>query len=213
MKRAMTLIEIIMVIVIIGIISAVTAPNFERNSLREAAYQVLSHIRYTQHLAMIDNKYDPLDQFWYKKRWQLAFGKSSAGALNTDGEWAYTIFSDTSNDGNPNPNEIAKNILDNTKLLSGGYSNTLDWQDSRATREMNLGKKFGIVNVSFSGCGGQRIAFDNIGRPINGNISSMTTPYQSGRISNNRCDITLVDQAGNSLTIAIEPETGYTHIL
>ncbi|WP_331774318.1 prepilin-type N-terminal cleavage/methylation domain-containing protein [Sulfurospirillum sp. 1612] len=217
MKKAFTMMELVFVIVIIGIISAMIAPNFQRNSVREAADQLISHIRYTQHLAMIDDQYNPSDPNWYEKRWQLLIGKSSSGTLNSGGYYAYTIFSDTSTSGNPDPGEIATNPLDNTKLLSGGFSNTLDWEDERATKALNIGSKYGITNVTTSGCAGaKRIAFDYLGRPIKGNISSDISPYRatSATISllTSQCAITITDGT-TSVTIAIEPETGYAHIL
>ena len=79
MKKAFTLIEIVFVIVIIGILAVVIIPRTERDPLREAAIQIVSDIRYTQHLAMIDDKYDSTDSNWYRNRWQLLFGKSSTG--------------------------------------------------------------------------------------------------------------------------------------
>ena len=57
-KKAFSLIELIFVIVIIGILSSVLVPRFDRPTLIEAAHQIISHIRYTQHLAMVDNKFD-----------------------------------------------------------------------------------------------------------------------------------------------------------
>ena len=215
MRRGVTFIELIFVIVIIGILSAVLAPRFTRPTLTEAAHQLVSHIRYTQHLAMMDNKFDPTQQFWYKERWQILFGRSSVGAQNTDDEWAYTIFSDTSGTGNPDIGEIARNPENSATVLSGGFSNTLDWEDARAARVMNIGKEYNIDIVSFNNCGGtgRRMAFDHIGRPIRGNISTMTQPYQVGRILATPCRITLGNRDDENITIVIEPETGYTHIL
>jgi prepilin-type N-terminal cleavage/methylation domain-containing protein len=217
MKKAFTMIELVFVIVVVGILSALIAPNFQRNSVREAADQLISHIRYTQHLAMIDDKYDTADSKWFQKRWQLLIGQSNSGTYNTGGYYAYTIFSDTSASGNPDPGEIAINPLDNTKLLSGGFSNTLDWEDEQATKALNIGAKYGITNVTTSGCaGGKRIAFDYLGRPIKGNISGDISPYRatSATISllTSQCDITISDGT-TSVTIEIEPETGYAHIL
>ena len=73
--------------------------------LSEAATQLISHIRYTQHLAMVDDKFDINDNTWFKERWQLMFIKD---ADRTQGKIAYTIFSDkfsltgTAHDGKPN---------------------------------------------------------------------------------------------------------------
>ena len=50
MKHAFTMIELVFVIVIAGILSAMIASSFDGNNLRQAADQIVSHIRYTQHL-------------------------------------------------------------------------------------------------------------------------------------------------------------------
>ncbi len=208
------------------------APNFTRSTLTEAAHQLASHIRYTQHLAMMDNKFDPNDQFWYKKRWQIQFGHTEG----SDNQWAYTIFSDHagSSTGVADISEIAKNILNpQSQYMTGGYTaNILPYimsgtVNSKITKEMNLGHSYGISNVrrglnrgiSMSGgCNNvsNRIAFDNIGRPLTGAINSLTSPYSrngTSRLLSIPCDIRLLTNDGESIVIRVEPETGYIHIL
>lgn len=72
MKKAFTMIELVFVIIVIGILAAVIVPNTKTNPAREAAIQLVSHLRYTQHLAMVDDKY-LANTSWYKNRWQLHF--------------------------------------------------------------------------------------------------------------------------------------------
>ena len=60
-KKAFTLLEIVFVIVVIGILATVILQRRQDNSLREAALQLISDIRYTQHLALTDDKYNPKD--------------------------------------------------------------------------------------------------------------------------------------------------------
>lgn len=66
-KKAFTMIELIMIMVVVGILSIAIIPRIDRDTLLEATNQIVSHIRYTQHLAMMDNKYNPKDPNWYKK--------------------------------------------------------------------------------------------------------------------------------------------------
>ena len=132
MKNAFTMIELVFVIVIVGILSSVISSSFERNTLREAADQVVSHIRYTQHLAMVDDKFVPNPEMskestqarkskhaqeWFKSRWQIFFA-------NTEGsgnQWSYMIFADSPNyTGTPDVSEHAKNPLNVNQYLSGG---------------------------------------------------------------------------------------------
>ena len=207
--------ELVFVIVVIGILAAVVIPRTGSNRLNEAAIQVVSHIRYTQHLALVDDKFNSSDSIWFKRRWQIIFGNSAY----TDYKPAYTIFSDTSGtaSGNPDQSEIAKNPLDSSKVLSGGHSGTINFTDPDdkkiATKEMNLGATYGIESYSLNGgCSGARIAFDHLGRPFTGNLESTEVAYDSGRLIKERCDIILANDEG-SITIAIEPESGYAHIL
>lgn len=214
MKKAFTMLELVFVIVIIGILSFMAASSFQRNTLREAADQVVSHIRYTQHLAMMDNKFDPSDSTWFRKRWQVVFN-SDASTYN---QWAYTIFSDGNKNANPNLtlNEVAISPLDPEKFLTGGYSNIIFSDGVGATQEMNLGIKYGITDVNLSNScrfsSSLRISFDYLGRPLKGVPSGFGTTYQGNRLIISQCLITLSNDASN-ITIAIEPETGYTHIL
>lgn len=220
MKKAFTMLELVFVIVVIGILAAVVIPRIGSNKLREAAIQVVSHIRYTQHLAMVDDKFDSADAIWYEKRWQILF----ADTEGSDG-WAYTIYSDYINhDGVPNVNEIADNPLNNGKKLTGGYSvGTIAYNDADATNELNIGKKYGVTGVDFSAnceVNSLRISFDHLGRPLYDGPHLLDDTYRDGGSSRliqydgsgDPCIITMTSSEG-SIEIAIEPESGYAHIL
>ena len=58
MKKAFTMLELVFVIVVVGILAAILIPRTERSPVQECAVDLLSQIRYTQHLAIIDDKYD-----------------------------------------------------------------------------------------------------------------------------------------------------------
>ncbi|MCK9491856.1 MAG: prepilin-type N-terminal cleavage/methylation domain-containing protein [Sulfurimonas sp.] len=216
MKKAFTMMELIFVLIVIGILAAVIMPEMKSNKLREAAIQLISHIRYTQHLAMVDDKFDATDDNWYKGRWQIVFGTSNF----TNDRVAYTVFSDTSGNstGNPDNKEIAINPMNKFKLLTGGFTGKLHTSDPKATKELNIGETYGITSYSLDkGCSNARIAFDHMGRPFTGDMSSTGTAYHAGRLiqtdaGGDPCEITLTSSEG-SIVIAIEPETGYAHII
>ncbi len=235
MKKAFTMLELVFVILVVGILAAMIAPNFQGNSLREAADQVISHIRYTQHLAMMDDKYNPNSKYWYRQRWQIAF--STAHQTKS-----YYIFSDSPSvstgayDGNPSANidytkvEVARNSLDNNKYLIGVTNSNFDNSSAeKLSPNLDIGKKYGIVGVKMSGGTGstvKRILFDNIGRPYRGTGSSTAThPLNSPvdfmattPILIKLCTQTCIGDnktanSDNEIIIRIEPETGYAHIL
>ncbi len=229
MKKSFTLLELVFVVVVIGILSAIIIPSTRSDNLREAAIQVVSHIRYTQHLAMIDDKFDtnPASK-WYKKRWQIQF----ANTVGSGNSWSYMIYSDSLGDstGTPDVNEHAKNPLNPAKFLTGGYSaGNIAYDDSmgRDTAELNLGKKYSITDVDFSaGCeiasSRQRIFFDYLGRPFYGSPHLQTKPYHNEtnvKKLNSDCKILLCTHfpctsatSNEKVTIVIEPETGYAYI-
>lgn len=229
MKKAFTLLEVVFVIVVVGILSIVIIPKFGANNLNEAATQVVSYIRYTQHLAMSNDKYDSSDvdianyNSWFEKRWRIKFSKSA----KSDGRWSYTIFDDRhlTAAGQPNPDEIAVNPVDRNKRLTGGCAG-MESTDPRATGEMHIGNKYGIDDIDFSSsCGGQTITFDHLGRPIRGATNEMLSAYNSDTTANNiliseRCQIDLCTvsnctsaDSDEKISIIIEPETGYTCVL
>jgi len=222
MKTAFTLIELIFVIIVIGILSAVMIPNIENNSLQQAAQQVASDIRYTQHLAMIDDKYSSKQSEWYKERWQIVFANDNQYANNKP---AYTIFSDSYNNtshsysGDPKESEIAINPGNVNKIMTGGYNNTaaLNYNDEnfKGSRELNLGETYGITLVTLSnGCSYGRISFDYLGRPFSGDQSTMTAPYKANtqRLISRDCNITLF-QNNDKIVIQVSPETGFLKII
>ena len=94
MKKAFTMLELVFVIVIVGILSYFVSSSFQRNPLREAADQVVSHIRYTQHLAMIDDKFDPNDARFKSNPNYSASDEISGFGLNEKMEgWKVITFS------------------------------------------------------------------------------------------------------------------------
>jgi len=222
MKKAFTMIELVFVLVVIGILSAVIIPRVETNPLQEAAIQLVSDIRYTQHLSLVDDKYDSGDSVWFKKRWQIAFGKPA----NADGKYAYTIYADTvgSSSGDADKEEIAINPQNTNQIMTGGYNGSVEMDINnkkfRGMKKLNLGLSYGIVDLNMSSTckvsGSTRIAFDHLGRPIKGKLGTSSgggnsEAYESNNLIQSECDITLSNTT-DSVVIAVVPETGYTYI-
>ena len=217
MKKAFTMLELIFVIIVIGILSAIILPSTKRSPLQEAAIQLQSHIRYTQHLALVDDVFNAEDNIWYKKRWQLVF----SNAVTPNSTVGYTIFSDTATGvgtsvaGDADISEVAINPQDSTKRLTGGYASAISSTHAQVTKKLNLQLSYGVERVDFDdGCnGGLRLFFDNNGRPMKGDQDSMTGAYSAGtqRLITSACTIVLYSGDSN-ISITVEPESGYASI-
>ena len=85
MKKAFTMIELVFVLVVIGILAAAIIPRMQTNPVQEAAIDLVSKIRYTQHLALIDDKYDTSDANWFKNRWQIVFTNNTYSIQHNNG--------------------------------------------------------------------------------------------------------------------------------
>jgi len=218
LKKAFTMIELVFVIVVIGIVSSIVVSYAKPNDkgayddgsfhqatgrFAEAAVQVMGHIRYTQHLAMIDNKFDINDANWFRKNWQILFED------NSDGNFQYSIFSDADADGVADESEVAVDPSSNEKVLSSNISK------SKNSPKLNLYKSYGIESATFSGgCTGANghISFDQFGRAYFGDIKAVTTTIPGANIIRTTCEIKLCDSGcTNQVTILLEPETGYVH--
>ncbi|SFV74703.1 Putative periplasmic ATP /GTP-binding protein [hydrothermal vent metagenome] len=222
MKKAFTLMELIFVLIVIGILAVLIIPKTKTNPLQEAAIQLASHLRYTQHLAMIDDKYTTSDDKWYKMRWILVF--SSSKYTGGSDVWAYTIFSDTAGNhtGDAQQSEIAKNPLNQEQLMTGGYGKekAINFTDDgfKGMKELNIGTKYGIIGDNGvklkGGCRYSRIGFDYLGRPMYGSHKDSVKPYDDyhQQLIKTDCKIILTDQENNSVTLIIKPETGYISI-
>lgn len=208
MKRfAFTMLELVFIIIIIGILAVLAMPNFKGNPLQIAAEQVASHIRYTQHLAMVDDKFDPNDPTWYLTKWQIRFRENS-------NDFYYAIYSDLNKNRNVNCNAAT---CDEPAIdpLTG---QPLYYLASRANENMILSEQYGITNIVVS-CDTPDsslyttslgvLAFDHFGRPYNGIGNSVSGPYDF--LLTAPCSVSLVHPDGNA-TITIHPETGYVSV-
>ena len=120
-KKAFTLIELIMIIVVVGILAVAVIPRVDRDTLVEATNQVASHVRYTQHLAMLDDKYDPKDPNWYRNRWKITFNNNSYSITsgNTNAKNPQAPGKDLNPTGSPELNLERKYGITSVSLICG----------------------------------------------------------------------------------------------
>jgi hypothetical protein len=237
-KKAFTTIELIFIVILIGVMSAVVTSYFRDDKLALATYQVLEHIRYTQHLALSDHKFDPKDTkfkttsgyaasregMYYRGWWQIRFVKQMNGIPEVVG---YSVYADIDRQGNidlVNLKNPAINPSDGfmmTTVLKKPFSDP-ESEDNNVSREMNMLLTYSITDISFStNCQAAgftmvqnsvgAIIFDEKGRPYYGIANNaQKNPYQY--ILTTNCDITLTHASGRQSVIRVHPETGYAEI-
>ncbi|MDY5466809.1 MAG: type II secretion system protein [Campylobacter sp.] len=222
MKKAFTLIELVFVMIVLAILTFALWPTKQPTQALEAARQIVAHIRYTQHLALNDDKFathkdgtSSIARDWYKRLWRITFSNTIADENCKIGGWRYAVYQNISGDlsdkGQPNgANEAAMNPAQAGKVLSACYSGL----STNTSDELNLGQTYKIQNIDFgefAGDGIQGIIFDELGRAYpNGN---WTSPYdvshnftQGGR-SFGRIKLSAKD--GSRANILVFGETGY----
>ena len=208
MKRpAFTMLELVFVIVVLGILASLALSRLDRDLRQEAIDNILSAIRYTQHLALIDDKTDPSVNDWQKSLWTIRF--------SSDGDH-YTIGSDADREGNIDKTEAALDPLNGQYM----YNNSANPQDDESPN-IFLNKKYGITSIEITdGCGiangttsALHIAFDNLGRPFRG-VSDATNNYDK-YVTDQNCTLTFSAAnafPGNPIIVTIARETGYVSI-
>ncbi len=207
-RCAFTLLELVFVIVILGIIASLAIPRLDRDLKQEAADTILSHIRYTQHLALSDNKHKFNKRKWQRAFWEITFESCSGGDLfigvGTDMDYA----------GDTDRNEAATDPANGKPMFwlntsSCGY----DDDTTAASDTIFITKKFGISSVSAKGgCAGlKHIGFDYLGRP-HVSFSGSKEPDNSSYMSS-ECAFTFTMSDGDTFDISIQSETGYASIV
>jgi len=209
-RKAFTMLELVIVIVVLGILAALAIPRLERDIKQEAADNILSAIRYTQHLALQDNKHLASDPKWQQRFWHIYFG-------TCDGEKFYAIGSDenmeTSNNGRVDFLESALDPANGKRIWAhdgAGCAGSYDMKD--LSPEIFLSKKYGVASYSATGgCTKSYLGFDHLGRPYSDAFPTSTTPDYSGYMTS-ECSLSFTLENGESFTIKVEPETGYAYI-
>lgn len=185
MKHAFTMLELIFVLIVIGILAAVISPEMKSTKNREAAIQLISHIRYTQHLSMVDDKYNSANAQWHRNRWQITFNANQYSIESNNN----TTFAMNTLKRDENLSNIA--LEDQTVAFSNGCA--------------------GHTIISFDHLG-RPLVGDLSGTTASYTAGTLIAPYTAGQLINLACRITLTGASGDITSIDIEPETGYAHI-
>lgn len=216
MKKAFTMVELVFVVVLLGLLSYFAWPKSYATKAFEAANQIVSHMRYTQHLAMSDDKYSTDDENWYKKQWKITFNNLNSADFKTkckgdEAGWRYAVYhNDGTDKSQPNSNdEVASNPGEPGKLLSACYTGLV----SDTSSGLNLAKTYGITDIAFSG-DWVGILFDELGRAYSSaGAGSKTEPYSYAPLikddATEFATITLSAKDGSQAIIRIYPQTGF----
>ncbi len=202
MKRAaFTMMELTFVIVVVGILAVMAMSRFDRDLRQGAKDNILAAIRYTQHLALVDNKTDPRDAKWQQKLWTIRF------SADGDGRYFYTISSNADYDNQVDKNETAIDPINGKYIYNLGGDSTIDNDESP---NLFLGKKYGVDSVTFGGgCSGStHIAFDHLGRPFSSGIFSSVAPFAGYMTTDCTITVGFEDTSINDIVFTIEKETG-----
>jgi prepilin-type N-terminal cleavage/methylation domain-containing protein len=183
MKKAFTMMELIFVLVVMGIIAAVVLPNTRTNPVSEAAVALASQIRYTQHLAMINDKYDATDDNWFRNRWQIAFSGSN--------NHLYSIVSDDGATFAKDPQDTTQDI--NATTLKGGVTISL------------TGGCNGETIISFDHLGRP------LKGSLATTTIPYTAAGSAGELITANCVINITDGSETAF-IDVTPETGYVRV-
>lgn len=209
--KAFTMIELVFVIVVLGILAALALPRMDRDLRQEAADNILSAIRYTQHLALNDDKTDPFGGNWQRALWQIRFTQSG-------GTWSYTIGAnnDYATGGtNIDKSEAAIDPINGKYMFNQDPTTPLNDESPN----IFITKKYGIDTVTFNNCQGtpnptdNDIAFDHLGRPHRGVSNNGSNDYRT-YVKTGDCTITFTFESSGitPLVLNIAQETGYAYI-
>ena len=202
-KSAFTMLELIMVIVVLGILASLALPRMERDLRQEAGDNILSAIRYTQHLALMDNKTDPDDSNWQQEYWQIRF--------STGASFFYIIASNIGHADNIPKGATAIDPANGRYMHNVNADTTIGNDESP---NIFIGKKYSINSLTHrGGCSrSQHIAFDHLGRPHT-NIYNAGNDFAS--YMKRDCILTFgfEDTSITDLVIRISKETGYAQIV
>ncbi len=220
MKKAFSLFELIVVMVVLGILAINAIPRLKRDTRGEAITHMLQVIRYTQDLALHDNKYSHNSSKWQRKFWRFEIRK-----CQDNGELHYNIGTDRNQNGYLSRNESAIDPS-NGKFMFWPDNYSCSNKDPNTFRQVSsnifIEEKFGINKVEFINCNSKSkenartkfnyVSFDYYGRVYDSNRFS-NAPDNYGLMQQD-CQIKFYfkDNSIKPFTIIIPNESSYAYL-
>ena len=199
-KTAFTMLELIIVIIVIGILSATALGSANRHIRDKTIDRMLTAFRYTQHLAQSDNRMNPENKLWQRSLWTIGFKSCNKGLF-------YYIASDKNYDAELTNDEGASSVLDN-KLF---FATEDDCSGNDISEDILIGKNLYVESAVFSGCtsSSKSISFDYLGRPYTDVLTKDNSNYET--LLKKDCTITIsfTDDNIKDIKFSIKKETGF----
>ena len=204
-RVAFSMIELIMVIVVMGILSALAMPQLDSDTRIGARDNIYSALQFTRNLALIDNRTNPEEDKWQQELWTIAFSSSSKGET-------YSIGSNQNYENGFSQKECAIDPANGKYFYASNVGKDIGENQSP---NVFLGINFGVDKVLFSdGCSGAKhIAFDNLGRPFVGSTFSKKPLYSKVMTRDCKMIVKFKDTDLEDLEFSIKKETGFVEIV
>ncbi len=214
-NSAFTMLELVMVIVVIGIITSLANPRYERDIRQEASTSIVSALKYTKHMALTDNVTNPRDDKWQRAFWRFGIQKCSDNGI------FYYIAADKSYGGNIDGSEYINDPANGLKMMGSNAKPCETEPNNGASPNIFLTKNYGIKDggVTFTNCdpmsgptSAKHIGFDYFGRTYRGFTGSDDPDYSSRVHTDCKITFDFSNQDIDSLNIIIESGTGYIYV-
>ena len=192
MKKAFTMLEMVFVVVMLGVMAAVSVMYIPQTKLQQAADYMIQNIKYAKTLAQTDDRYFTMQddsinsysnkqaQYWQAGMWQVQFHLNGNVVKNS-----YSIYADTARDANttnfdgrPMSGDLIAKDPQNKTCLSGYSENNLPNEcKNNIAKEVRLEETYDVkidkidLPQNCNENGTARVYFDNKGLPYCGKVS------------------------------------------
>jgi len=220
-KKAFTMIELVVVIITLAILAAYSIPRLNRDTRSEAINHMLTMMRYTQNLALHDDKHLKDNPNWQRRFWRFEIHKCSRNS-----GLYYSIVTDNNMQGSASKVETAIDPS-NSKYTywietKECPKNSTDALMADVSPNIFITQKYGINSVEFKACqiyttrrvtsSAKHIGFDNFGRYYK-SFTNSSIPNNSG-VGIKDCEIkfNFYNNTLKPFTIVISKESGFIYL-